>query len=225
MESKKSKKANLENKKGIFMMIGMIISLGIVIMAFEWKTPDLSLRDKDHAGLMNWDEDIVPITEHKKPEVKIEKPKTLITINIVDKKDLIEDFYVIDVEADIHTEVEPYVFKMADETSVVDDTPFKVVEQMPEFPGGIEALYKFIGKHIVYPQLAKETGVVGTVYLGFIIETDGSVSNIEVLRTPHPDLSTEAIRVLKLLPNWIPGKQRNKTVRVEYTLPFKFSLQ
>lgn len=102
---------------------------------------------------------------------------------------------------------------------------FTVVEKNPEYPGGDEALYQFIASNIQYPEAAKADGKGGMVYLTFVIETDGTISDVKVLRSPHPALGEEAVRVVRLMPKWKPGKQRGKKVRVQYNLPINFQLQ
>lgn len=105
-----------------------------------------------------------------------------------------------------------------------DSEIFTVVEQDPQFPGGSDALYQFLGQNAHYPEKAKAEGIQGTVYLTFIIEKDGSISNIRVLRSPSDMLSDEARRLVKSMPKWKPGKQRGKNVRVQYNLPINFQL-
>lgn len=105
-----------------------------------------------------------------------------------------------------------------------DNEIFTVVEHDPQFPGGNEALYQYLGSNAHYPEKAKEQGVQGTVYLTFIVERDGSISNIRVLRSPSDLLSEEAQRLVKAMPKWKPGQQRGKKVRVQYNLPINFQL-
>ncbi len=102
---------------------------------------------------------------------------------------------------------------------------FDAVEQMPTFPGGDAALYKFIGDNLVYPAQAAEEGVSGRVTIRFVVERDGTVSQVTVARGKHPALDKEAKRVVSKLPKFIPGKQNGQTVRVFYTLPINFKLQ
>ncbi|MBJ7429150.1 MAG: energy transducer TonB [Bacteroidia bacterium] len=97
-------------------------------------------------------------------------------------------------------------------------------EQMPSFIGGEDSLYSFLRQRLVYPQLAKENGIEGKVIVRFIVEKNGKLTNIEVLRKMGWGCDEEAIRILKLSPNWIPGKMRGKAVRVKYTLPINFRL-
>ena len=99
---------------------------------------------------------------------------------------------------------------------------FDVVEQMPEFPGGMEALVKYMAENMKYPEDAKKQQVEGRVLVQFIVETDGSVSNTEVLMRVFPSLDAEAVRVISGMPKWIPGKQNGKVVRVKYTIPVSF---
>jgi periplasmic protein TonB len=101
---------------------------------------------------------------------------------------------------------------------------FGAVEQMPDFPGGIEALYSYLGKNIRFPQSAIENGISGRVFLQFVVERDGSVSNVKVMRSLDKDCDAEAVRVVKRLPKFIPGKQNGKPVRVYYSLPVNFIL-
>ena len=115
------------------------------------------------------------------------------------------------------------------DTPTKQDSPnqevFQIVEQMPEFPGGNTALLEFNGQNVEYPQFSKENGIQGRVFVSFIIEPDGSVSNVKILRGVSEEIDEEAIRVVKSMPNWEPGMSRGKKVRVAYTLPINFKLQ
>ncbi len=101
---------------------------------------------------------------------------------------------------------------------------FTVVEVMPKYPGGKEAMYKFLGENIKYPQKAREEGISGTVYVQFVVEKDGHTTGFKILRGAEESLDNEALRVLKTMPKWEPGTQRGKPVRVQYNLPIKFKL-
>ena len=102
---------------------------------------------------------------------------------------------------------------------------FDVVEQMPSFPGGDAELMKFLSTHIKYPVVAEENGIQGRVIATFVVERDGSITDVKVIKSVDPSLDKEAIRVLKSMPKWIPGKQNGSTVRVKYTVPVTFKLQ
>lgn len=115
---------------------------------------------------------------------------------------------------------------------VVDEKPkeeetkvFDVVEQMPSFPGGDAELMKYLSTHIKYPVVAEENGIQGRVIATFVVERDGSISDVKVIKSVDPSLDKEAIRVLKSMPKWIPGRQNGSAVRVKYTVPVTFRLQ
>jgi protein TonB len=105
------------------------------------------------------------------------------------------------------------------------EEPLTFVEEMPSFPGGPEAMFKYIGKELKYPEEAVEQGIEGAVYIAFVVERDGSVSDVKVLRGIGGGCSEEAVRVVQRMPKWTPGKQNGKLVRVRYTLPIRYKLQ
>jgi len=115
---------------------------------------------------------------------------------------------------------------------VVDEKPkeeetkvFDVVEQMPQFPGGPNALFEYLSKNIKYPVVAEENGIQGRVIVTFVVERDGSITDVKVAKSVDPSLDKEATRVVKSMPHWIPGKQNGSAVRVKYTVPVTFRLQ
>jgi protein TonB len=226
MEEKKSPKANLENKKLMFMQIGLIISLIVAWLAFEYKSYDK--REIDPSLLRQTEvveEEMVEITkqEEMKPQ-PVEMPKQTTQLEIVDDDVEVEDIE-INVETDQNEVIEEYVPVEVEEEEVVEAEVFTIVEQMPSFPGGDAKMYEYLGKNIKYPQIARETGIQGRVFVNFVVEPDGSVSNVKVLRGIGGGCDEEAMRVVKGMPKWSPGKQRGKTVRVSYTLPVVFKLQ
>ena len=226
MEEKKSPKANLENKKLMFTQIGLIISLIVAWLAFEYKSYDK--REIDPSLLRQTEvveEEMVEITkqEEMKPQ-PVEMPKQTTQLEIVDDDVEVEDIE-INVETDQNEVIEEYVPVEVEEEEVVEAEVFTIVEQMPSFPGGDAKMYEYLGKNIKYPQIARETGIQGRVFVNFVVEPDGSVSNVKVLRGIGGGCDEEAMRVVKGMPKWSPGKQRGKTVRVSYTLPVVFKLQ
>ena len=226
MEEKKSPKANLENKKLMFMQIGMIISLFIVWMAFEHKSYDK--REIDASLLRQTetlDEEMVEITkqEEQKPQ-PVEVPKQTTQLEIVEDDVETEDIN-INAEVEQNEVIEEYVAPEVVEEEVVEQEIFQIVEEMPAFPGGEKALLEYVAKNIKYPQIARETGIQGRVFVGFVVEPDGSVSNVKILRGIGGGCDEEAMRVIKSLPKWKPGKQRGKAVRVSYQIPVFFKLQ
>ena len=226
MEEKKSPKANLENKKLMFMQIGMIISLLIAWLAFEHKSYDK--REIDPSLLRQTEvveEEMVEITkqEEQKPQ-PVEVPKQTTQLEIVQDDVEVEDIE-INAEVDQQEVIEEYVPVEVEEEEVQEQEIFQIVEEMPAYPGGEQKLMEFIAKGIKYPQIARETGIQGRVFVGFVIEPDGSVSNVKVLRGIGGGCDEEAMRVVKGMPKWKPGKQRGKAVRVSYMLPVNFKLQ
>ena len=226
MEEKKSPRANLENKKLMFIQIGLIISLLITWLAFEHKSYDKreidpSLLNREVAV----DEEMVEITkqEEQKPQ-PVEVPQQSTQIEIVENEVETEDLN-INAEVEQNEVIEEYIAPEVVEEEVVETEIFQIVEEMPQFPGGDAKLLEYVATHIKYPQIARETGIQGRVFVGFVVEPDGSVSNVKILRGIGGGCDEEAVRVIKSLPKWKPGKQRGKAVRVSYQIPVLFKLQ
>jgi len=227
MDLKKTPKADLESKKVIFTEIGLIIGLSLMLVAFEWKSYDKTVVEVASRQVENVAEEIIPITEQKVKPPPPAPVQQVVKINIVEDDVEVDDNIEIDAEADQNTEVEEYIapVKQDDEESAEEAQIFMVVESMPEFPGGEAALYKFLGENIKYPQMAKESGIQGRVFVTFVVERNGSVTDVRVLRGIGGGCDEEAVRVVQNMPSWTPGKQRGKAVRVQYNLPVKFTLQ
>lgn len=227
MKAKKSPKANLENKRFIFAQIGLIISLAIVLLAFEWKTFDYQSFYLDNRTIELIPEDIVMITQQiNTPPPPMPMPNTSI-LNIVDNDEDIDVDIDIDVEADDDTEIPPYEPDPGNDEDtgyIPDDIPFVSVEEMPRFPGGDAARIDYLRNNLNYPVLARQTGISGNVYFNFIVEKDGSISNIEMLKGIGGGCDEEAYRVIKNMPKWDPGKQRGHPVRVKLTMHIEFIL-
>lgn len=226
MEEKKSPKANLENKKLMFIQIGLIISLVVAWAVFEMKSYDK--REIDESLLRSTevlDEEMVEITKQEEPKPQpVEMPKTTTQLEIVEDDVEVEDIE-INAEMDQNEVVEEYVAPEIEEEEVVEQEIFQIVEEMPTFPGGEQKLLEYVAKNVKYPQIARESGIKGRVFISFVVEPDGSVSNVKVLRGIGGGCDEEAMRVVKSMPKWKPGKQRGKAVRVSYMLPVNFQLQ
>ncbi|MDD2322952.1 MAG: energy transducer TonB, partial [Bacteroidales bacterium] len=132
---------------------------------------------------------------------------------------------IIDVEADEALEIEEYIPIEVEEEEVVEEEIFLVVENQPEFPGGEAARLKYLSENIEYPQMAKESGIQGIVFVTFVVEPNGSISNVAILRGIGGGCDEEAVRVVQNMPSWKPGKQRGRPVRVRFNMPIKFTLQ
>jgi len=225
MEEKKSPKANLENKKLIFTQIGLIISLAIVWAVFEYKSYNKRELTFDVRTTEVVEEEMVEITKQEQKPQPVEVPKQTTQIEIVKDDVEVEDKLDINAEVDQAEEIVEYVAPEVEEEEIVEQEIFMVVEEMPEFPGGIAKLGDYLAKNIKYPQMARESGVQGKVFITFVVEPDGHVSNVKVVRGIGAGCDEEAVRVIKNMPKWKPGKQRGKAVRVSYNVPVNFKLQ
>ena len=221
MELKKSKKADLKRFKGLFLNIGYTISIVVTILAFEWK-------DYDRADLMvlgqveEHMEEIVelPITKQPPPPAPILKKVNIIEIP---DEEMIEE--VIEITLDIEIVEETIIEEMIYEEPVMEEAieeAFTIVEQNPKFIGGDYAFAVFIRSHLKYPDQARRMGAEGRVFVHFIVEKDGSLSNIGILRGIGAGCDKEAVRVMHESPLWEPGKQRGRPVRVHMVIPLTF---
>ena len=228
MELKKSPKADLESKRNIFVQIGLVVSLGLCLLAFEWTTKVDQASSLGSVTQQEVEDEIIPITrqEEVKPPPPPPPPKVVEVLNIVEDDTEIEDELEIeDTEADDQTVIDVAPVIQEEEEEEAEGQVFFIVEDMPEFPGGELALRKFIANAVKYPVIAQENGIQGKVYINFVVDKDGSVTNARVARGVDSSLDKEAIRVVNSLPKWKPGKQRGKAVRVSYTVPINFVLQ
>lgn len=231
METKKSIRADLEKKKGLFLQLGLIISLGAALLAFEWRTP-YNPKIKDTGTI--WDKiDIekIPVTiQNEKKEPPKVQPATTI-IHIVDIDAEVTEEFVVDASADQNTKIDRYIPNIIptqpkDEQGIEDPNEiFMVVEEMPSFKGGESAFRKYLQDNLVIPRAALEAGVKGKVYLSFVVDTDGSLTRIKVLRGIGFGCDEECVRVLENCPSWNPGRQRTKAVKVEMSMPVEFNIQ
>ncbi|OJV22127.1 MAG: hypothetical protein BGO30_10445 [Bacteroidetes bacterium 41-46] len=230
MEIKKTPKADLENKKILFREIGLIAALALVLVAFEWKTYDKQISTLGDNNAVVIEEEMIPITnETPPPPVDVPKiPTVSDVIEIVDDDMKIENELIINTEDDknLGVEIKDYVKGRVEEVIEEEEIPFTIVEEKPTFQGGDENTFtKWVASKLVYPEIAKENGVQGRVILQFLVNTDGSVSDVKVVRGVDASLDREAARVVASSPKWKPGRQRNKPVKVRYTFPVIFQLR
>jgi protein TonB len=229
MELKKTPKADLENKKQLYFMIGLVLALGIMLVGFEWTSKPSKATSLGAVQAVAVEEEIIPVTREQ--EVKPPPPpppKVIEVLNIVDDNVKIDDeLQIEDTEADDKTliDVAPVISAPKEEEEEGTAEVFYIVEDMPEFPGGEAALRAYIAQAIKYPVIAQENGIQGKVYVTFVVGKDGSVNNATIARGVDPSLDKEALRVVNSLPKWKPGKQRGKPVNVSYTVPINFVLQ
>lgn len=226
MELKKSPKADLNNKRGLLLEIGLVVSLLLVIAAFAY-TPKEYRIEIATEYVAPVEEEITEVTrqDQKPPEApkKVEVKVITDMLEVVTNDTKITtdvDFAEFDENTEVIQQVE------VKEEVIEDDQPFLIAETMPSFQGGdLNKFRAWVHQNIRFPQIALENGIQGRVVLSFVIEKDGRLTNIQVLQSPDRSLSDEAIRVLSKSPKWSPGKQRNQVVRVKYTLPVDFRVQ
>ena len=230
MEIKKTEKANLENKKLLFTEIGLIVSLLIVFIAFEWTQEEVKVSNLEDTTQVITEEEIIPITQETPPPPP-SAPKIPILsdqIDIVDDEIELDDdmFMNLEDDASLGVEIMDYVEVVEEEVVEEEAIPFQLVEEKPSFQGGdANQFSKWVNSRLVYPEIAKENGVQGRVTLQFTVEKDGTVTKVKVLRGVDPSLDKEAVRVVSMSPKWKPGKQRDRAVPVTYTFPVIFQLR
>ena len=229
MEIKKSEKANLENKKLLFVEIGLVVSLAITLFAFEWTSKETNVATLDDNTQVVLEEEIIPITQETPPPPPAAPKIPILSdqIDIVDDEIELEDDMFMNPEDDASLGVEIMDYVEVEEEEVEEEAiPFQLVEEKPSFQGGdANQFSKWVNQRLVYPEIAKENGVQGRVTLQFTVEKDGSVTKVKVLRGVDPSLDKEAVRVVSQSPKWKPGKQRDRAVPVTYTFPVIFQLR
>ncbi|MBR4793853.1 MAG: energy transducer TonB [Bacteroidaceae bacterium] len=227
MEIKKSEHADLERGKGTSLLIGFVIALGVMFVALEWTQREVEDNsDLYTARDVSLNEEMIPITLPEKKTVP-PPPAAVTKAEIIE---IVEDD--ADIEEDIMASTEDNVeWVDLDDYEVVEVEPepeeeeiFMVVEDQPEFPGGTAALLEYLRKNIKYPAICRENNIQGRVLVTFIVNKDGAIVEPEVVKSVNPSLDKEALRVISQMPNWKPGSQRGKPVRVKYTVPVNFRL-
>ncbi|NMB05110.1 MAG: energy transducer TonB [Bacteroidales bacterium] len=227
-EVKKSPKANLEVHRNTFILMGLVVGLSLLFFAFEWST---QTRKLDETVLVQdvLAEEEIEITRREPtppPPPPPPEPEAPEIIEVVEEK--VETKLEIKTEDDqsqrqMQTYVPPPPPKPKQEE--VTEEIFVVVEDQPLFPGGNAAMMKFLSDNIKYPVIAQENNIQGRVICNFVVEKDGSITDVQVVRGVDPSLDREAVRVIQQMPRWKPGKQRGQAVRVRFTLPVVFRLQ
>lgn len=222
MERKKNPEVDLEQRKSSFMWMGLLFALAIVLVAFEWKVFDKVNTGPAELNLDLIEEEIIPQSIQKPPPPPPPPAPTTVIEIVDDEQEIEEELEIEDLEVQEDTEIE-IIEEVQEE--VIEEEVFTIVEEMPAFPGGEAKLFEYLGKNIKYPQIAKEAGISGVVYVNFVVGAQGNITDVKVLRGIGGGCDEEAVRVVKNMPKWKPGKQRGKPVKVSYNLPIRFSLK
>ena len=227
MEIKKSERADLERGKSTSLLIGFVMALAVMFVALEWTQREVEDNSEIFSAKdVSLNEEMVPITLPEKKTV----PPPPAAVTQSDILEIVDDD--ADVEEDIMMSTEDQVeWVDLDEIDYVEVEPepeeeeiFMVVEDAPEFPGGTQALLDYLRKNIKYPQICRENNIQGRVLVSFVVNKDGAIVDPQVVKSVNPSLDKEALRVISGMPNWKPGSQRGKPVRVKYTVPVNFRL-
>ena len=239
MEIKKSPEADLEKGKGLSLLLGLVVALSLTFVGLEWRSSTAQAGNLDGANHKTEMEEAL-LVKDEQPEDKPEDPKPQeqpqqTEIQLPDEFKVVSNDVKVEkpsfVSADENKDLPPINVPFGPKdvpgtpTEELSDEPFEVVEEQPEFPGGMDAFRRYLQDHLRYPESAQDAGIQGKVIVRFVVERDGSATAVEVFKGVDPALDKEAVRVVKSIPKWKPGKQQGKPVRTRYVIPIVFSLQ
>lgn len=228
LEVKKSAEVNLESNKTTWLLLGYLLVLAALFVAFEYTaTEKKETGDVVNQGILLEEEVMVPITLPEKKTV----PPPPQAKQIQEILEIVEDDAEIEESEIMSVEDQGEIVEINEDANIVveevveEEQIYQVVEQQPEFPGGMRALMKYLKDNINYPRISRENNSQGKTYVNFVVNTDGSIQDVEVMKSSGDVyLDREAERVVKGMPKWNPGKQAGKAVRVRFTLPVTFRL-
>ena len=223
MEIKKNPHADLRKKTGLFLNIGLVISLSLVLFAFEYKSFDnnslfeLTAVNDDFEEMTE-----IPPTEQLPPPPKVQQPEL---IEVPDEEEIEDEIDVdLDIEMTDETEIDA-LLELEEPTDEFDENAtFLFVEHQPTFDGGYAAFYKYVNRKLKYPSQARRMGIEGKVFMSFVIDRDGNITNVKVTRGIGAGCDEAAIKAVQSAPKWNPGKQRGIPVKVSMSLPITFKL-
>lgn len=236
MEANKTVNEELQGQKSTNMLIGYVLALAAMFVAFEYTQREVKVVDDEKIYDFRMEEDMIPITQQQ--EVVAPPPAAAPTImefinEVEDDTELPEE--EIETSEEMNQAITAVVGTGAPSAVVNapvgpvveaddDDRIYEMVEENAQFPGGDEACFKWLSEHIKYPSICQEQGVQGRVIVNFVVNRDGTIVDVKTVRSPDPNLTKEAERVVKMMPKWKPARQGNKTVRSRFTLPVMFRL-
>lgn len=229
MELKKTPRADLENKKGLFAEIGLVVILAAALVAFNIKSYDQKdVKVEQREATSEVEEKIIQTQELETPPPppEPEVPEVVTKVNVVENDaEIKNELGPVDMSADNAVNTEVQHVEVTKEVEVEEEEVLVFVEENPEYPGGDAARMKFLAENMKYPPAARDNGIQGKVYIQFVVEKDGRITNARVLRDIGGGCGAEALRVVKSMPKWKPGKQQGRAVRSQFTLPVQFTLK
>ena len=225
MQVKKSENASLEKDKLVYVLMGLVLTLSLVFVALEWTEREVTKYEVNDTDFLFEEEvEIQQTSQETPPPPPPPAVQEVEVLNVVEDNVETETIEVTTEENEQEVVIAAPV--EAPQEDEEEEVVFVIVESMPEFPGGQQALFKYLSENVKYPVIAQENGIQGRVICQFVVNKDGSIVDVEVVRSGgDPSLDKEAVRVIKSMPKWKPGKQRGKPVRVKYTVPVNFKLQ
>lgn len=227
MIQKKTTKGDLEKRRSTFLTLGLVLVLGLVYVAFElYATQDkdsgIAIIEDDFVEVM--DEDVIATDQTPPPPPPPVQQQQEVILNVVEDNITVKTDWDFSQDFDENFEIAEYVPIEIVQEEVEETPPVRFAEEMPEFVGGQEEMYKFLQNELQYPEVARANGIQGVVMIEFVVERDGSISNVKAIVPLYPDCDQEAIRVIKKMPKWKPGKSMGKPVRCFFQIPVRFIL-
>lgn len=228
MEAKKTPRADLEKRRGLYLEIGLVVILALALVSFNIKSYDKEVKEVNtRVAESEIDAEVLNTPPEELPPPPPPEQEIVATdLKVVENDEQpINEVGLINADDNANKAQEAFVkVEVKEEVEEAEEEVFLVVEDDPEFPGGLSALSQYLASNIKYPTLAKENNITGKVFVSFVVEKDGSVGQVKILRDIGGGCGAEAVRVVKAMPKWKPGKQRGKPVRTQFNLPVDFSL-
>lgn len=235
MRIKKTAEADLNNKRTLFTLIGLVLAFGFAYICFEWSDSKVEkLDEKDFVSSGNDEADVIDATtQEEEPEPEPEQIEEKVEEILEDALKVVEDDKVTtgDIKStegslnDTIAPPPPPAASSSDDEEEEDKVIYTKVEKKAEFPGGKAELTKYLKKNLSYPQIAIDNNIQGNVVVKFVVSRTGDIKDVKVTRGVDPSLDDEAIRVVKSMPKWTPAEQRNKPCNSYFTLPVNFKLK
>lgn len=222
METRKSIKADLESKRSLFFQVGFILAMSMTLIAFEWSSSNVAADVKFYGTEVDVPVEIIPVTVIE--PAALPKPPRLISQLVITDEPIDVELPIEFLNSELPEEGFYGLIAIATEPEDRDEVHY-FVDEMPEFPGGEQALRRFLATSVKYPNEAIRNEVEGRVFVEFVVDAKGMVTRVKIARGVHPSLDSEALRVVESMPAWKPGMQNGRRVNVSFTVPILFQLQ